>query len=250
MAIFGSYIQVVIRGLVNGQQWQVSPTYTVTDVDTASPTTGNFNFIQSSLSDWFVAWWNGWGALPTNGISDRLANVLPESASVQEVRVYAKTNVMGLPEQVLITGELLGQRGAAGELTPSYMAVSCYARSLTYGRKGASMRLPLLIDSDIDRNDISPTSRALFQTDLLDAITSQGTDAAVETGLLINTEAGELLPVFEMRPCAVARVPDPASGKPSFPYEGFGNVSAVECAPWTLNPWASTQNSRKIGRGR
>lgn len=250
MAILGSYIQVVIRGLYNDQQWQVSPTYAITDVDGASPTSGNFNFIESELSDWFVAWWNGWGALPTNGMADAFVAVLPETVSINEVRVYAKTNVMALPAQALITGELNGGRGTGGDMLPSFTAVSAYARSLTYGRKGAAMRMPLLIDGDVEGNNINETARNTFQLNLLDRLTEQGTAAALETGFSINTEAGEILNVFAMRPCAVARVPSPTTGKPTFPYEGFANVSAVECAAWTLNPWASTQNSRKIGRGR
>lgn len=251
MAIFGSYIQVVIRGLVSGQQWQVSPTFTVTDVDGASPVTGNFNFIRSSLSDWFIRWWNGDATILEDGISDRFAARLSEDSSITEVRVYAKTNVMDVPEQLVITGEILGTRGTGGDVMPSFMAASCYARSLRYGRKGAGMRLPILIDSDVSGNFINEATRAAIQTVLLDPLSDYATEVATGAApLVINTEAGEILNVFNLRPCAVARVPDPTTGKPTFPYEGFGNISAVECAAWTLNAAASTQNSRKIGRGR
>lgn len=250
MAIFGSYVQMVIRGLSSGQQWQISPCWTVTDVDTASPITGDFQFINTSLSAWFIAMWNGWGVIPTNGISDVLASIMPEETSVTEVRLYAKTNTMALPEQALITGALEGTRGDPGTQLPSYVAVSAYARSLQYGRKGASMRLPILIDTDVAGNFIIEGTRDTIRNGILSTFTSIATQAAIETGLGVLSGGGEIVNVFELRPCSVQRVVQPGKTKPSFPYEGFGNISAVECGAWDLNQWSSTQNSRKIGRGR
>lgn len=250
MAAIGNYIQVVIRGTVQSQQWQVSPTYSITAIEGTS-SIDTFAFSQPSLSAWFTAWWNGWGALPTNGISDTLQSLMPEQCNVTEVRVYAKTNGMAVPEQAIIVGELLGERGVDIAGLPSYTAVSAFARSLTFGRKGASMRLPFLIEEDVTGNFLTETARDLFQTTILDQITAQGTAAAMETGLgVIDLVGDEFVNVVEMRPSVVQRINDPMTGKPTFPYEGFSNISAIECAPWSLNPWASTQNSRKFGRGR
>jgi hypothetical protein len=249
MSIVASFIQVNIRGLFNGQQFQISPTYGVTDADGVDVQAGNFSFIESSLRDWLVAWWNGWGALPTNGISDRLANILPETAVVTEVLAVARTALMELPLQATITGELNGTRGGAGDVTTSWVAASCRARSTVWGRKGASFRAPFLNKGDMLGNEVTEATRSLIQTDFLDLLTEQGTAAAIEAGLLINTALGEILNVFAMRPVAVTRVADPVTGNPTFPYVGPGAISAVVCQPWTININAGSQNTRKPGSG-
>ncbi len=250
MAITGNFLQVVIRGLYNGQQWQVSPTYTATDVAGADALVSNFDWVRPSLVDWFQRWWNGDASVLEEGISDRLARLLPVGASVNEVRVFARTNVMTLPEQLVIVGDLNGARGSLGTVLPSYTALSCYARSLTYGRKGAAMRLPLLQEDDVTANEVVETTLDLFQSDLLDPLTDYASYCATETGLVVNTSAGTLVSVLELRPASVLRVPSIATGKMTFPYENPLLISAVECGPWSANPFASTQNSRKVGRGR
>lgn len=245
-----SFIQVNIRGLFNGQQFQISPTYTITDVDGADPAAGNFNFIDSSISAWLVAWWNGWGALPTNGVSDVLAALLPETALVNEVFCVARSALMELPVQASIFGELNGTRDGSLDAQTSNTAVSCRAKSTVWGRKGASFRGPFLTKGDTVGNDITESARTLIQTGILDKLTVQGTEAALEVGLTVNVGAGEILNVFAMEPAAVARVPNLISGKPEFPYVGPGRLSAVTCEPWTLNPYVGSQNSRKVGRGK
>lgn len=251
MAFYQNFVQMIIRGLVNGQRWQITPTWAVTDViDLVGDE--EFIFTPDAISTWFSNVWNGTTAIGTaRGFSDLFGALFTPEVTINEVRVLARSKNMLIPEQQIFATSLTGGRAVgAGNYSPSFLAASCFAQSDVYGKRGASLRLPGLSDLDHDGNFFDATALLRYREGILEAF-----DTNPSLGELQVLTGDGLLDVSAMNTVSVKRVfPTPTGEGPSgsprqFPYEDPYPIIAVPCTDWQVHDWVSTQNSRKIGRG-
>jgi len=252
MASLGNYVQIIIRGLVEGQQWQVSPTYTVKSFIEGLPTS-NMYFEQYQLVAWFDKFWNGGGLIGSaNGLKDELEAELPSNVTINEVRVLARTSAMALPEQLIYAANVTGAKVITSGKGASYQAASLFAQADDFGRRGASMRLPLVVEGDTDGNFFTSgcLTRLRDSQGLLYALTNNAQLAELEA---FDSTYGGVVTVNDMPPAVVQRTYADGVGGPNtpkvFPYESPAIINAGSCTEWQVHDWVSTQNSRKYGRG-
>lgn len=247
-----NFIQVIIRGLILGQEWQVSPCYTALDLD-GQVVTIEDRFEQPELIAWFDRYWNGDANIGVaNGVADELITALPNYVTVNEVRVLARNGSQALPVQLIYAANLTGGRQADGFKTPSFVAASLYATADDYGQRGASMRLPLLTEGDVDGNFIVPSVLGGWRLagGLLETLTENAQLAGLN---MRDGSTGEMQNCNSVRPAVVKRVypagPVTSDTRKIFPYEGPTIPQVFSCTQWQVHDYAGTQNSRKLGRG-
>lgn len=242
-----NYINIRVRGLVQGQAWQSSWNLGVERV--VDDFIGDWQFEQSLLLNWFNAYWYGGGNVPVGGgISDLLLNMMPNTTSIQSVRVLARNQPsMQTPVQLELFGNLVGLRPTNPDaVAPSYIAASFLARKDDYGGKGASMRLPVGLDTDFAGQNWLPAFITEMQT-FGDKLVSNAIDS--DLFVISNNVPAQ---VDGIKGVVVEHVtPPPPTGitRKEFPYEAPRVINAYTLTGWTVHPWVSTQNSRKIGRG-
>lgn len=248
-----NFIQIVIRGLTQGQQWQVSPCWTVTGLGGAVLTPDDYH-TQPLIEGWFDRMWNGDVEIGTaNGLADELITALPDTVSINEVRVIARNENMIQPVQLTYAANIVGSRTSAGFKSPTFLAASCFAASDDWGQRGASMRLPLLTEGDCDGNFIIPSVLTTLRSSggLLDAFTRNANLAMLE---MYNGLNGVQVPTGEVRNAVIQRVyangPVTSGSRKEFPYLPTHPIIAHTCNIWQIHDYVGTQNSRKLGSGK
>lgn len=251
--IYHHFIQMVVRGTVLGQQWQISPCWVATALESGSSTV--LDFPEDILLDWFSKFWNGTGGTDA-GLAGAFRANLTEDCTVNEVRVYARSQAMAFPQQLVFAGSIVGNRGGGGQTQASFNAWSCYARADKFGQRGAAFRLPGVLDADQQNNFFTASALNVFRApdQILDRLSNPLKYDA--NGLLVVDGFDTLTAVNTMRPAVVNRVQIVENGqtdlnsKKEFPYESNRPIFAYSCTPWQVHDYVSTQISRKVGRGR
>lgn len=249
--VANNFIQLIIRGLTGGQQWQISPTWTVTDIEDTTNDVA-FTYETDKVAEWFDRVWNGSDAVGTQrGFGDLFTELFTSSTTISEVRVLARTGVMPLPEQQIYAANITGTRSmSAAARGQSFIAASCFAQSDIYGYRGASLRMPGAAEEDYEENWFNAGALLRYREGILEAFDFNPSAAGME----VMTPDG-IRSVITMKNAVVRRVfptpsgEPPAAGPKAFPYESPYPIFAIPCTDWQVHPWVSTQNSRKIGRG-
>lgn len=250
--VYNHFIQMVVRGTILGQQWQISPCWVVTE---AVAGVNIIDFPENHLANWFGVFWNGDGGLTDRGLLGALKNWLTEDCTVNEVRVFARSNAMPFPQQLVYSGNIIGDRGSSGQSQASFNAWSCYARADKFGQRGAAFRLPGVLDNDQNNNFFTSTQLAAFRAPdgVLDRLSNP---LKYGQGSFYVAVVGELTEVTAMAPAVINRVRETNNGqinaasKPEFPYTEERQIAAYSCTQWQVHDFVSTQISRKVGRGR
>lgn len=251
--VYNHFIQMVVRGTILGQQWQISPCWVITAMESGSTTV--LDFPEGALLDWLDKFWNGTGGLD-NGLAGAFQVWLTEDTTINEVRVFARSQAMPFPQQIVLTGNIVGNRGNSGQSQASFNAWSCYARADKFGQRGAAFRFPGVLDTDQSNNFFTESQLGVFRAadQILDRLSNPlKYDAG---GFLVMDGFDTLTAVEAMRPAVVSRVRVVEAGqidlnsKKEFPYEANRPILAYSCTQWQVHDYVSTQISRKVGRGR
>lgn len=249
MAELANFINIRVRGQVLGQQWQTSWNLGVGTVE--GDIIGDWQFNQPLLLTWFDKYWNGGGNVPVGGgIKDLFITLASPAVQIDNVRVVARNQFsMQVPVQLELFGQIVGTRvSTAVDYLPSFEAVSLLARKDDFGGRGAAMRWPL--GREQDKGGQYWTSGFITEMQAFcDALTTNASNAELQVQMP-NTNVAYVESIY---PVVVQNVLPPVvtpADRPEFPYLAPRVINAFTLTGWTLHDWVSTQNSRKIGRGR
>lgn len=245
MALLSNFINIRLRGLILGQQWQSSFNYGVTGVSGVGDA---WTFTDAQVAAWFDTFYNGGGGVPVGGgIVDLFRNLASPNVTIEEVRVLARNEeTMALPVQLVYTGAVPGTLPTSAEQQfASFISASFTGRKDDYGGRGAAIRLPFGNEQSASGQNWTTAALDSFQ-----AFADAMTDNAALSVMEVVTEFGDQ-EVLGVLPCVVESVLPVGSLSltKDFPYTDPYPIRAHTLVGWAVKPTVATQISRKLGRG-
>lgn len=226
--IVGDVLQFVVYGRINSQVWNNTYTYLVNELSLPL-NEGEFPDIVESFGVWYL-----------NNVNTDLLTVLPASMLTDGVRGENLFNVAEIGGYTF--SPPLAGSSSAQELA-QFNSYRFTTPSLRRGMNSGQRRMPGVTETDTDR----------FGNLTAGAISAlQGVANSMSVDITLEFRSG--LAEVVLQPIIVKRVREGA-GTPTDPYTYRLPRTTAErvyylANGWTINPYITTQNSRKTGRGQ